>query len=136
MNYTPEKITSTQIANIQMLQDLATNAYAGLEDLIWLNLASSKASFAEACERVQTLLDAKDAQEWLALQAMMWHPPTNQYAHHFQRLFDVVFGLHSGFAKNLDILLANFNRAMNMGDSTIARAQSSSKKAIKVIEVE
>ncbi len=136
MNYIPEQITAAQVANIQMLEDMATSMYAGFEQLAWLNLATSKAAFVEACRRAQTLLDAKDPQEWMALQMAMLQPPSADYANQIRRLLDVVFGVHSEFAKGMDSMLAAFNRTMHNGDSVIERARNSSKKAVKVIKVE
>jgi len=111
MNGISERITAANMANIQMLEDLATNVYGGFEDVVWLNLAVSKSSFAEVCRRAQSMLSAKDAQEWATLQSEAFQLPTEEYASHVQQLFSVVFGVHSAFAKSLDTMLAALKHA-------------------------
>lgn len=111
MNGIPEKITAANVANIQMLEDLATNVYGGFEEWVWLNLAVSKSSIEEIGRRAQTLLSAKDAPEWVALQTEALQLPTEEYASHVQQLFSVVFGIHSAFAKSMDTMLAALKHA-------------------------
>lgn len=136
MNYIPEKIAATHIANIQMLEDLARDVYGGFEEFVWLNLAASKSSFADACRRAQTLLGAKDAQEWLTLQMEVLQPPTEEYASHIQQLFSVVFGVHSAFAKSLDTLLAVFNQTLNTGQNAIETTRKSTQRTVEVVRVD
>lgn len=136
MNTISEKITDTNVEIIQMFEYLAKNVFCGFEELVWLNLSASKASFMEACRRAQTLSGAKDAQEWLMVQTEVLRLPTDDYAAHVQQLFDVIFGVHSEFAKSMDAILAAFNKAINAGKIGVETTRNSAKKIVEVIDVD
>lgn len=136
MNYIPKNIAATHIASIQMLEDLAENVYGGFEELVWLNLAAARSSLEDVCRRAQTLLGAKDAQEWLMLQTEVLQLPTGEYASHVQQLFSLAFGVHSAFAKRLDAMLAAVNQAMNAGQNTTETAAKSTPKAVELATID
>lgn len=131
-----EKMASTNMEAIQMLEDLAKNVYGGFEELVWLNLSAAKASFAESCRRSQTLLSAKDAREWLMMQTEMLRLPRDDNVAHVQQLVDVVFGVHSEFAKSMDTMLAAFNKAMNVGQIGSETTRNSVPKKIEVLKAD
>ena len=135
MNNISEKISTANREGIQMLEDLAKNVYGGFEEMVWLNLAASKASVVESCRRAQTLLSAKGAQEWLTMQIEVLRLPTEDYAAHTQRMFDVVFGVHSEFAKCMDTMLASFNKAVNAGQIGIDASRRSARKIVEVEKI-
>lgn len=134
MNNISEKITTTNMELIQMFEYLMKNMYSGFEELVWLNLSASKASFVESCRRAQTLLSAKDAQEWLMVQTEIFRLPTDDYADHVQQLFDVVFGVHSEFAKSMDTILAAFNKVINAGQFGVEISRNSAQKIVQIIK--
>jgi len=66
--YTPEQLIATNKANVQALAGMSANVFAGLEKMVELNLAASKAMMAESFDNMQTVMGAKDPAEFLALQ--------------------------------------------------------------------
>src|SRR6478735_8799875 len=66
---TAEQIIAAQKAHLETLFDLTGKAFEGVEKLVELNLQVAKASLGEAAETAKSALAAKDAQEFLALQA-------------------------------------------------------------------
>ena len=76
---TAEQIVASHKANLETLFGLTTKAFEGVEKLVELNLTASKAALAEAAGTTQAMLNVKDAQDLLALQAAMFQPrPFNQ----------------------------------------------------------
>lgn len=66
--YTPEQLIATNKANARALAGLGSNVFAGIEKLVGLNLAASKAMMAESFDNMQSIMGAKDPSEFLALQ--------------------------------------------------------------------
>ena len=61
MALTPEQITATQKANLETLFGLTTKAFDGVEKIIELNVAASRAALSEAARHIQALLSVKVA---------------------------------------------------------------------------
>lgn len=136
MRNSSEKMASINMEAIQMLENLAKNVCAGFEGVIWLNMSAAKVTFAEFCRRTQTSLSAKDAQEWLMMQTEMLRLPREDYAIHVQQLFDVVFGVHSEFAKSMDTMLTAFNKAMKAGPIGSEATRNPAPKKVEVLKIE
>ncbi len=80
MNTTAEQFIATNQANLQALEGLASQSFAGVEKLIELNMAAAKSLLNEAFSHVQAVLGAKDAQELLALQSGLLAPLADKSA--------------------------------------------------------
>ena len=157
MNNTAEQFITTNKANLQALQGFATQAFAGVEKLVELNLAASKAALGETFSHVQATLGAKDAQEFLTLQTSMFKPladKTTAYAQHVQA---IVTGSGAEFTKAVEAktaeaqkafggvlenltknapagsetAVAAFKNAMTAGQNAFESAQTQAKKAIE-----
>ena len=74
MKNTAEQFAATNKANLQALQGFTAQAFSGLEKLVELNLAASKAVMEESFGHAQAVLSAKDAKELLALQSGLVQP--------------------------------------------------------------
>ena len=70
---TAEQVVAAQKANLETLFGLTQKAFEGVEKLVELNLAASRALLAESASQAQTVLNAKDPQEALALQSGLLH---------------------------------------------------------------
>jgi phasin family protein len=89
MNKSAEKFAATSKANLEAAQALAAKAQAGVEKLVDLNMATSKAAMSESFEHAKAVLGAKDPQTLAALQAAMAKPlaeKTSAYAQEFQKI--------------------------------------------------
>ena len=74
MNFNAEQFTASNKANAQALEALTTNAYAGFEKLVELNMATSKALLGDAFSQYQAVLAAKDPQQFMTLQTSLFQP--------------------------------------------------------------
>ena len=74
MNFTPEQIASTNKAGIEAILGLAHTQFAAFERLSTLYFNASKAAFEEGVGHAKALLNAKDPQEYLNLNAAATQP--------------------------------------------------------------
>ncbi len=160
MTYTADQFVSANQANVEALEGLTTQAYAGLEKLVELNMAATKAVLGDSFGHVQALLGAKDAQEVLALQSGLIKPMTEKTAAYGQQVYSLFSGAGSefvkafegkaaeaqtAFSKAVDDLVKNapagtetavaaFKTAVAAGQSVIETAQNSAKQAMAAAE--
>ena len=66
--FTAEQFATTSKANIKALETLTGNAFGGMEKLLELNLAASKAMMSDSFGSLKAILGATDPQDAMALQ--------------------------------------------------------------------
>lgn len=160
MNNFAEQFVTTNKANLQALQGFTTQAFAGLEKLVELNLAASKAALGETFSHVQAALGAKDPQEFLALQAGVFKPMADKTAAYAQHVQAIMTDSGAGFTKAVETktaeaqkafasamdnmtknvpagsetAVAAFKNAMTAGQNAFESAQVQGKKAIETAQ--
>jgi len=92
MSLTPEQIMAANKSNLETLVGLTTKAFAGVEQLIELNMAAAKAALSDTHESTTSALSAKDAQDLLALQAQMFQPLAEKAVTYNRHLYDIATG--------------------------------------------
>jgi phasin family protein len=92
MSLTPEQIMAANKSNLETLVGLTTKAFAGVEQLIELNMAAAKSALADTHESTNTVLSAKDAQDLLAIQAQMFQPLAEKAVSYNRHLYDIATG--------------------------------------------
>jgi phasin family protein len=160
MNNTAEQFIATNKANLQAVEGFATQAFAGVEKLVELNLAASKASLNESFSHVQAVLAAKDPKELIALQSGLLKPLADKSAAYAQHIQTIVTGSGAEFTKALEAktaeaqkafasavetltknapagseaAVAAFKNALAAGQNAVETAQSSAKKAVEAAQ--
>ena len=160
MKNTAEQFAATNKANLQALEGFTTQAFAGVEKLVELNMAASKAALNESFSHVQAVLGAKDAQELLALQAGLIKPLTEKTAAYAQHVQTIVTGSSAGFTKAVEAktaeaqkafgsalenltknapagsesAVAAFKNAMTASQNALESAQTQAKKAVETAQ--
>ena len=150
-----ETIAATQKANLQAVEGLTNQAYAGVEKLVELNMAASKAALGESFNHMQALMGAKDIKDVVALQTAFFQPMAAKSAAYMQHVQTIAtdsnadftsamesklaeaqksFGVAvEGLAKNApagsEAAVAAFKNAVTASQKAIETAQSSMKKA-------
>ena len=158
--FTPEQFAATSKANVKALEALTGNAFAGVEKLMELNLAASKAMLSESFGNIKSILGAKDPQEAMALQAAMFQPLAEKsvaYARHvtaiasesgaeFTKVFEAKFAeAQDGFGSLVDSLAKNapagsetamafLKTTMAASQNAIDSAKTSAKKAADAVQ--
>jgi len=160
MNNTAEQFIATNKANLEALEGLTTQAFAGVEKLVELNLAAAKATLGDSFNHVQAVLAVKDAQELLALQSSLLKPladKTAAYAQHVQTIVadssaeftkaveaktaeaqkafgDVLENLTKNAPAGSETAVAAFKDVLSAGQNAFESAQTQGKKAVETAQ--
>jgi phasin family protein len=132
---TPEQLLAAQKANVETLFGLTTKAFEGVEKLIELNVTATKAALAEAAETTQSLLNVKDAQELLALQAALFQPMAEKTAAYGRHVYDITSVTGAEFGKNFEGQVADAQKKfLAVVDNAARNAPAGSETAVAVFK--
>jgi phasin family protein len=134
MTDTAEQFMATSKANVEALQGLGIHALTGFQKLVELNLAASKANVFEAFSYTQAVLDAKDAQQLLALQAALFQPWIMEYVSYRSQAYTIAAETGDGIIKAFATVVENVEKTIPGTEAAVAvlkSAVSASHKAIK-----
>ena len=160
MNNTAQQFIAANQANLQALEGLKTQAFAGVEKLVELNMTASKALLSESFSHVQAVLGAKNPQEFLALQSASLKPLAEKSAAFFQHVQTIVTDSSAEFTKAVEAktseaqkafngavenlakgapagtesAVAAFKSALTAGQTAVESAQTSAKKAVEAAQ--
>ncbi len=160
MNNTAEQFIASSKANMQALEGFTSQAFAGVEKLVELNLATSKTVMGESFSHVQSILGAKDAQQLQAIQAGLLKPLAEKSAAYFQHVQTIATGSGAEFTKAVEAKMAEaqkafggvvenlaknapagtesavaaFKSAMTAGQNAVESAQASAKKVVETAQ--
>ena len=114
MNHlTPEQVIAANKANLETLVGLTSKAFAGVEQLVELNLAAAKTALDDSQKNAQAVLTAKDAQELLALQASLFQPLAEKVVEYNRHLYEIATGTGSHFSHAAEGRVADAQKAFN-----------------------
>ncbi len=135
MALTPEQITATQKANLETLFGLTTKAFDGVEKIIELNVAASRAALSEAASHSQALLSVKDAQELLALQSSFFQPLAEKTAAYNRHLYNIAINTSAEITKAMEAKAGELQQTFNnLVESTAKNAPAGSETAVAVMK--
>ena len=160
MNHTTEQFIASNKANLEAFGGFATQAFAGVEKLVELNMAASKAALGESFSHLQAVMGAKDAQAVLALQSGLLKPladKTAAFAQHVQTIVTdsgaefkkaveaktveaqkAFGGVMENLTKNApagsETAMSAFKNAMTTGQTAFESAQTQAKKAVETAQ--
>ncbi|WP_372656402.1 phasin family protein [Hydrogenophaga sp.] len=131
MNNTVEQFTATQKANLQSIEGMSTQAFAGVEKLVELNMAASKAAISESFSHMQALMGVKDAKELMAVQAGFFKPMAQKSAAYFQHVQGIATGGSADFTKTMEAKMAEAQKAFGAAVEQLAKnAPAGSEAAV------
>ena len=132
---TAEQVFASHKANVETLIGLTTKAFEGVEKIVELNLTASKAALAEAGDHAQALLNVKDAQELLALQAGYFQPLAEKTAAYSRHLYDIASASSAEFGKAFEEQTADVQKKIiGLVDSAAKNAPAGSEAAVAVLK--
>ena len=99
MNFNADQIIATQKTNVDQLAGLSQQAFAGLEKLVELNMATSKEAMTESFALLQALSNAKDPQALLALQSSLGQPMVEKATAYSRHLVEIMTGASTELSK-------------------------------------
>src|SRR5258708_4524309 len=110
MNFTPEQIASTNKAGIEALLGLAHTQFSAFERLSALYFNATKAVFEEGVGHAKALLNAKDPQEYLNLNAAATQPTMEKAIAYSRSVYEVAAQTNGELAKFLEAQAVEFNK--------------------------
>lgn len=135
MALTPEQITAAHKANLETLFGLTTKAFEGVEKIVELNVAASRAALAEAASHSQALLNVKDPQELLSLQTSYFQPLAEKTAAYNRHLYNIATSTSAEVTKALEFKTGEFQQSFNnLVESTAKNAPAGSETAVAVMK--
>lgn len=132
---TAEQIMASHKANIETLFGLTQKAFEGVEKLVELNVQATKAALAESANHTQAVLDVKDAQELLALQASLVQPLAEKTAAYSRHLYDIASAASADLSKTFEGQAAEAQKKfVGLVDSASQNAPAGSEAAVAVMK--
>jgi len=110
-----EQMIATTQSNVEALEGAVTQAYAGMEKLVELNMAATKAAMGESFGHLQAVLSAKTPQELMALQTGYVQPMAAKSMAYFQHVQSIATEGQGDFTAQLESQMADVQKAF--GDS-------------------
>ncbi len=132
---TAEQVLAANKANIDALFGLTNKAFEGVEKLVELNLATSKALLADSASQTQSALSIKDAQDLMALQSNALQPLGEKAASYSRELYDIAAATHAEFSKAFESQFAEIQKKfLDVVDSTAQNAPAGSETAVALMK--
>jgi len=131
MNLTPEQIVAANKSNLETLVGLTSKAFAGVEQLIELNMAAAKSALSDTQSNTQTVLSVKDAHDLLSLQASMFQPLAEKMVTYNRHLYEIATSSGQELG---DVVEAQFAKSQklyqDMFDNMAKNAPAGSESAV------
>jgi phasin family protein len=132
---TPEQILAANKANLETLLGLTNTAVAGVEKLIELNLAATKAAIAESQSHTHAALSVKDSQELLALQASVFQPLAEKMVNYNRHLYDIATGTSSEIGEVVEGKMSEAQHSFHsLVDNLSKNAPAGSEAAVTALK--
>jgi phasin family protein len=135
MNNAAEQIFAANKANLDALEVATTKAFAGVEKLVELNLAASKAALGESFGFAQAVMAAKSPQELLTVQTGFFQPMAEKSVAYFQHVQSIATEGNADFVKQMEASLADAKKAMGASvDQMVKNAPAGSEAAVAAFQ--
>ena len=132
---TAEQMMASHKANLETLFGLTNKAFEGMQKMVELNLAASKAVLADASANSQALMSVKDAQELMAMQASMLQPVAEKSAAYSRHLYDIATSTGAQFGKAMEDKSVEAQKTFaNLIDSAAKNAPAGSETAVSMVK--
>jgi phasin family protein len=132
---TAEQVLATNKANIESLFGLTSKAFEGIEKLVSLHLAASKALLADTASQTQTLLNAKDPQELLTLPSTLLQPLSEKAANYGREVYEISTATSTELGKAFETQFAEVQKKFqDLVDSTAQNAPAGSETAVALFK--
>jgi phasin family protein len=131
MNKVFDTLTAAQKANMQAAEGLATQAYAGAEKFVELNMAATKAAVSESFSHMQALMGAKDIKDVVELQTAFLKPLAGKSAAYMQHVQTIATDSTSEFTGAMEAKMAEAQKSLGAAVEGLAKnAPAGSEAAV------
>ncbi|MFM9993274.1 MAG: phasin family protein [Burkholderiaceae bacterium] len=135
MLLTPEQILAAHKANLETLMGFTQQAVAGVEHLIQLNLAVTKAAIEDSHKNTQMVMGAKDSQDLVAMQSTLFQPLAEKMMSYNRQLFEIVSNHGGTVSQGVEQKYAQAQHAFQtMVDNVAKNAPAGSEPAVNAFK--
>jgi phasin family protein len=135
MNNPAEQFAAANKANLEALEGATKKAYAGVEKLVDLNMAASKAALGESFSYAQAVMSVKTPQEFMTLQTGFFQPMAEKSAAYFQHVQSIATEGSAEFVKQFEANLADAQKAIGASvDQLVKNAPAGSESAVAAFQ--
>lgn len=160
MNEFYQNLTAAAKSNMDGFQAVTHQMFGGVEQIGQLNLAASKAAVGESLEHTQSLLDVRDPQQFMTMQAGMIQPMGEKSASYLRQMYEIVSSTNAEVGKlvegqakeaqanfmammdaamksapmGTEAATAMFRNAFNASQDAINTAQDAARQAVAATE--
>ena len=135
MNNPAEQIAAANKANLEAFEGAAKKAYAGVEKLVDLNMAASKAALGESFSYAQAVMSAKTPQEFMTVQTAFFQPLAEKSTAYFQHVQSIATEGSADFTKQLEAKMAEAQKAIGASvDQLVKSAPAGSEAAVAAFQ--
>jgi len=135
MYITPEQIVSSNKAGVEAILGLAHSQFAAFERLSALYFNTTKAAFEEGVGHAKALLNAKDPQEYINLNAAATQPTMEKAIAYSRSVYEVAAQTNGEMAKLLEAQSAEFNKNLvGLLDKVSKNAPAGSDAAVAAVK--
>ena len=132
---TAEQVIAAQKTNIETLFGLTNKAFEGVEKLVELNLQVARAAIGEVAANTKAALSAKDAQEFMALQAGLLQPAAEKAAAYSRHLYDIAAATSADIGKVAEAKAAEAQaKFMTVVDTATKNAPAGSENVVALVK--
>jgi len=101
-----QQLIAAQQAQVESFFDLSAKAFAGVEKVVELNLATARATLSETADTAKAVLAVKDAQGLMALQTELLQPAAEKATAYGRHLADIATAAQADVVKVAEAQLA------------------------------
>lgn len=131
----PAQFVELQKGQVDTLYALSHAVFGATEKVVDLNLAAAKALMDESAESAQSLLGAKDAKEFVAMNAGYAQPSLEKFVSYNRNLYSIASAAGAEIAKIVEARIAEGNRKVaEMVDFAAKNAPAGSESAVSMIK--
>ncbi len=135
MNNPAEQMIATNKANLEALEGVAKKAYTGVEKLVELNMAASKAALGESFGFAQAMMSAKSPQEFMSVQTAFFQPMAEKSAAYFQHVQSIATEGSADFTQQIEAQMADAQKALGASvDQMVKNAPAGSEAAMAALQ--
>jgi phasin family protein len=132
---TAEQVVAAQKSNLETLFGLTNKAFEGVEKLVELNLQVARAAIGEVAENTKAALSAKDAQEFMTLQAGLLQPAAEKAAAYSRHLYDIAASTTAEVNKVAEATASDVqSKFLSVVDTAVKNAPAGSENAVALVK--
>lgn len=135
MNNPAEQFVAANKANMEAFESALTKTFAGVEKLVELNMAASKAALGESFSHAKAVMAAKTPQEFMSLQTAFLQPMAEKSVAYFQHVQGIATEGSADFTQQIEAQMADAQKAFGASMEQLSKnAPAGSEAAVAAFQ--